>query len=114
MERKYRLKPKRKDRVFPRNGEGFDTRSSFHPAMEEAEIAYYALHYNRHTFCSWLRLLACHTTIAITAQYAHLCPDHKQSEVEKMLVAPSQKPISFSGATQTATDKNKHSEQAVR
>lgn len=77
MERKYRLKPKRKDRVFPRNGEGFDTRSWFHPAMEEAEIAYYALHYNRHTFCSWLRLLACHTTIAITAQYAHLCPDHK-------------------------------------
>jgi hypothetical protein len=58
----------------------------------------YVWHSNRHTFCSWLAIagvplktiqeLAGHKTIAITAQYAHLCPDHKQSEVEKISKAP--------------------------
>jgi integrase len=97
--RKERTSPKRKDRVFPRQGANFDTRSWFHPAMEEAQIEGYVWHCNRHTFCSWLAIagvplktiqeLAGHKTIAITAQYAHLCPDHKMAEVEKMLAAPA-------------------------
>jgi integrase len=101
--RKARIMPKRKDRVFPRQGETFDTRSWFHPAMETAEIEDYVWHCNRHTFCSWLAIagvplktiqeLAGHKTISITAQYAHLCPDHKQIEVEKILTAPQSKVI---------------------
>lgn len=115
--RKERTKAKRKDRVFPRQGETFDTRSWFHPAMEEAEIEDYVWHCNRHTFCSWLAIagvplktiqeLAGHKTISITAQYAHLCPDHKQTEVEKMLTAPPKNVVAFRGATHTATGDSK-------
>jgi site-specific recombinase XerD len=89
--------------VFPREGETFDTRSWFHPAMKEAQIDDYVWHCNRHTFCSWLAIagvplktiqeLAGHKTISITAQYAHLCPDHKQAEVEKILTAPAPRKV---------------------
>jgi integrase len=105
--RKQRVQPKRKDVVFPGNTSGgrVDTRTWFQPAMKEAEIDDYVWHSNRHTFCSWLAIagvplktiqeLAGHKTIAITAQYAHLCPDHKQSEVEKILIAPAAKVVSI-------------------
>jgi site-specific recombinase XerD len=79
----------------------------------------YVWHCNRHTFCSWLAIagvplktimeLAGHKTIAITAQYAHLCHDHKQTEVEKILTAPTPRNVvEFSGrATKTATGDSK-------
>lgn len=116
--RKERTKPKRKERVFPRQGANFDTRSWFHPAMETAEIEDYVWHCNRHTFCSWLAIagvplktiqeLAGHKTISITAQYAHLCPDHKQIEVEKILTAPAPRNVvSIQGATHTAIGGSK-------
>jgi integrase len=116
--RKARVTPKRKERVFPRQGANFDTRSWFHPAMETAEIEDYVWHCNRHTFCSWLAIagvplktiqeLAGHKTISITAQYAHLCPDHKQIEVEKILTAPAlRNVVSIGTATQTATGNSK-------
>jgi site-specific recombinase XerD len=112
------MKPKRKDVVFPRQGPTFDTRSWFHPAMKAADIEDYVWHCNRHTFCSWLAIagvplktiqeLAGHKTISITAQYAHLCPDHKQTEVEKILTAPAPRNVvSFRSATHTATGKSK-------
>lgn len=114
MARKARVMPKRKDVVFPGNTSGgrVDTRTWFNPALKVAEIEDYVWHCNRHTFCSWLAIagvplktiqeLAGHKTIAITAQYAHLCPDHKRSEVEKMLMAPQSNVISIQGATHTA------------
>lgn len=115
--RKARTKPKRKDPIFPRLGATLDTRSWFHPAMRTAEIEDYVWHCNRHTFCSWLAIagvplktiqeLAGHKTISITAQYAHLCPDHKQTEVEKMLTPPAGKVISIQGATHSAIGANK-------
>jgi integrase len=101
--RKDRLKPKRKDKVFPRLGKNMDTRSWFHPAMEAAEVEGYVWHCNRHTYCSWLAIagvplktiqeLAGHKTIAVTAQYAHLCPDHKMIEAEKILAKPAEKVV---------------------
>jgi integrase len=118
--RKERMKPKRKDVVFPGNTSGgrVDTRTWFNPAMKVAEIEDYVWHCNRHTFCSWLAIagvplktiqeLAGHKTIAITAQYAHLCPDHKQTEVEKILTAPpARNVVSFRSATHTATGDSK-------
>jgi site-specific recombinase XerC len=52
--------------------------------------------------------LAGHKTISITAQYAHLCPDHKQIEVEKILTAPAPRNVvSIQGATHTAIDSQK-------
>lgn len=120
--RKERTKPKRKDKVFPRLGANFDTRSWFHPAMETAEIEDYVWHCNRHTFCSWLAIagvplktiqeLAGHKTISITAQYAHLCPDHKQIEVEKILTAPpARNVVSIQTATHTAISDAKKIER---
>jgi integrase len=119
--RKERVKPKRKDVVFPGNTSGgrVDTRTWFNPALKEAEIEDYVWHCNRHTFCSWLAIagvplktimeLAGHKTIAITAQYAHLCPDHKATEVEKILTAPTPRNVvPFAGrATQTAIGDSK-------
>jgi hypothetical protein len=82
------------------------------PSLKEAGVTGYVWHCNRHTFCSWLAIagvplktiqeLAGHKTISITAQYAHLCPDHKQSEVEKMLTPPARNVVSIRSATHTA------------
>jgi integrase len=77
--RKERVKPKRKDIVFPGNTSGgkVDTRTWFKPAMKAAEIEGYVWHCNRHTFCSWLAiagvpLKTIMELAAITAQYAPL------------------------------------------
>jgi site-specific recombinase XerD len=87
------------NRCFPRDSKNFDTRHWFHPAMEEAGIAGYTWHGNRHTFCSWLAMagaslktiqeLAGHKTISMSERYSHLSPDHKQSEIERIASAPA-------------------------
>lgn len=61
----------------------------------EHGIEDYTWHNNRHTFCSWLAIaavpiktiqeLAGHRSIQTTLRYAHLSPDHRQSEVEKLV-----------------------------
>jgi integrase len=84
------------DPVFPREGSksSFDTRSWFHPSMEDAGITGYVWHCNRHTFCSWLAMAgasikeiqeaAGHKSITMSARYSHLSPEHKLSVVERI------------------------------
>jgi site-specific recombinase XerD len=62
--------------------------------MESAGITGYVWHSNRHTFCSWLAMagaiikeiqeLAGHKAITMSARYAHLSPDHKQSVIDRI------------------------------
>ena len=94
-------KPKQhaSDPVFPREGSksSFDTRSWFHPCMEDAGISGYVWHCNRHTFCSWLAMAgasikeiqeaAGHKSITMSARYSHLSPEHKLSVVERIASA---------------------------
>ena len=87
------------DPVFPRGGSksSFDTRSWFHPSMEDAGISGYVWHCNRHTFCSWLAMAgasikdiqeaAGHKSIMMSARYSHLSPEHKLSVVERIASA---------------------------
>jgi integrase len=92
---------KTSDPVFPREGSRgrFDTRSWFQPCLEEAKIASYVWHSNRHTFCSWLAMagasikeiqeLAGHKTITISARYSHLSPEHRLSVIDRIASVPS-------------------------
>jgi integrase len=83
-----------KDRVFPREGANFDTRSWLRPSLEEAKIEDAVHHTARHTFCSWLALkgasaheimaAAGHKTLSVSARYTHLNPKHTQSVVERI------------------------------
>ena len=87
---------KASDPVFPREGSQgrFDTRSWFQPCLEEAKIASYVWHSNRHTFCSWLAMagasikeiqeLAGHKTITMSARYSHLSPEHRLSVIDRI------------------------------
>jgi integrase len=89
------------DPVFPREGDKdrFDTRSWFVPCLEEAGIEEYVWHSNRHTFCSWLAMtgasikeiqeLAGHKTIAMSARYSHLSPDHRSSVIDRISGTPA-------------------------
>ncbi len=80
--------------------------------MEDVAIADYTWHNNRHTFCSWLAIagsslrtiqeLAGHRTVEMSARYAHLSPDHKRSEIERMSIRPKGKLTEFASATRTA------------
>ncbi len=111
-----RTKSPPRGQVFPRPRGGVSRIKSpfwFDRLMAEFEIEPYTWHHNRHTFCSWLAIagvplktiqeLAGHKTIAITAKYAHLCPDHTRSEIEKLVapLAPA-KVLDFPSATRTA------------
>jgi integrase len=87
---------KASDPVFPREGSQgrFDTRSWFQPCLEEAKIASYVWHSNRHTFCSWLAMagasikdiqeLAGPKTITMSARYSHLSPEHRLSVIDRI------------------------------
>jgi integrase len=102
--------------VFPRPRGG--TKSAqprwFDTILTEdgVKIEDYTWHNNRHTFCSWLAIagtplrtiqeLAGHKTLSITARYAHLSPDHKATEIEKMVNAGKPKLLEFPRATGTA------------
>ncbi len=78
----------------------------------EVGIEGYTWHNNRHTFCSWLAIggtplrsiqeLAGHKTISMSARYAHLSPDHKVGEIEKLVHAGKPKVVSIRTATRTA------------
>lgn len=82
------------DLVFDPTWSRNDTRGWFLPCLKEVGITDYVWHSNRHTFCSWLAMkgasikdiqeLAGHKTVAISARYAHLSPDHKRSVIERL------------------------------
>jgi site-specific recombinase XerD len=80
------------DRVFPNNYDDFSTRDWFNPCLKEAGISGYVWHCNRHTFCSWLagaslkeiQAAAGHKTIATSAKYAHLSPEHNKGVVDRL------------------------------
>ena len=65
-------------------------------AQEDVAISDYTWHNNRHTFCSWLAIAGCslrtiqdlagHKDIAMSARYAHLSPDHKRAEIERLVI----------------------------
>jgi site-specific recombinase XerD len=91
-----RPQQKASDAVFPREGSQgrFDTRSWLQPCLEEAQVAGYVWHANRHTFCSWLAMagasikeiqeLAGHKTITVSARYSHLSPEHRLSVIDRI------------------------------
>ena len=70
-------------------------------ALEDIAIENYTWHNNRHTFCSWLAMagtprktiqeLAGHRALSMTARYSHRSPDHKSSEIEKLVTAASRR-----------------------
>ncbi len=87
--------------------------------LKDVEIEDYTWHNNRHTFCSWLAIagvplrtiqeLAGHKTIAMTARYAHLSPDHKGIEIEKLVTVGKPKLVSIGSATGTANGQGRTS-----
>jgi integrase len=98
-----RVSPAPSDLVFPRQRNG---KRPTHPrwfpiAAAAAGVENYTWHNNRHTFISWLAIngtplktiqeLAGHKSISMTARYAHLSPDHRIAEMERMAspVAPT-------------------------
>jgi integrase len=106
---------KRAGSVFPRP-RGGATRLKprwFEAVLEEAGVAGYTWHCNRHTFCSWLAMagvqlrtikdLAGHKSLAMTMRYAHLSPEHTQSEVEKLVLPEGPRVVSIRSATRTAS-----------
>jgi integrase len=80
--------------VFTSEQADHSTKEWFVPALAKAKITGYTWHCNRHTFCSWLAMsgasikeiqeLAGHKTVAMSARYAHLSPDHKLSVLENL------------------------------
>ena len=96
------------DRVFENRVADLSTRTWFEPCLQEAGIANYVWHSNRHTFCSWLamrgatlkeiQVAAGHKTIATTAKYAHLSPEHNAGVVDR-IAGVSQTPRTQSGQT---------------
>jgi integrase len=88
---------KANDIVFPSAEKEFSTRAWFDPCMEEAGIADYVWHSNRHTFCSWLAMngastreimiAAGHKTFTMAARYSHLSPAHNQGVVDRISTA---------------------------
>ena len=90
---------KKTDLVFKSVRKDFVTDSWFHPCLEEAEIANYVWHSNRHVFCSWLAMkgastreimeLAGHKTYAMAARYSHLSPSHSLSVVDRIAKKPN-------------------------
>jgi integrase len=102
-------RPKPSEPVFPRRGATFDTRSWFHPVLEDAGIEGYVWHANRHTFCSWLAMagasikeiqeLAGHKSIVMSARYSHLSPEHRLSVVER---------ITGTASAETNSHQNSH------
>jgi integrase len=83
------------DRVFPLPGPFADHRWWFNPALKESKIDNYSWHGNRHTFCSWsamagisikeIQVLAGHKSIAMSARYSHLSPEHPMSATERLV-----------------------------
>jgi integrase len=83
--------------VFPSAEKEFSTRAWFESCMEEAGIADYVWHSNRHTFCSWLAMNGAstreimiasgHKTFTMAAKYSHLSPSHNQGVVDRISIA---------------------------
>jgi len=77
-----------------------DPREWFSAACEKAKIQGVTWHTLRHTFASRLVMagvdlktvqeLMGHKTIAMTARYAHLSPEHKLSALERLVPALKQ------------------------
>ncbi len=87
-------KPKPNDLVFTSSTEDYTQRAWFEPSLEEAGIADYTWHNNRHTFGSWLAMAGATIkeiqeaggwkTIQMAARYAHLSPSHTGSVVDRI------------------------------
>ena len=94
-----RPEQRKTDEVFPRQGKTFDTRSWFHPCLEEAGISDYTWHGNRHTFCTWLAEkgattldimnAAGHKSMAMAKRYMHPSQKHKRSVVDLISDGPT-------------------------
>ena len=71
------------------------SRGWFVTALEEAEIAHYTWHCNRHTFASRLVMagvdlqtaaeLLGHRTLQMVMRYSHLAPEHQASAVDRLV-----------------------------
>jgi integrase len=100
------------DPVFPsvRTGDALQgSRGWFSTALEEAKIADYTWHCNRHTFASRLVMagvdlrtvaeLLGHRTLQMVMRYSHLAPEHQASAVDRLV------PAGRRMVTKSATDK---------
>ncbi len=102
-------KVSRNDLVFPRRRGGTEAVAVrwFRQVLrdEKVGIEEYTWHNNRHTFCSWLAIggsslrtiqeLAGHKDIAMSARYAHLSPDHKRTEIERLVTGGRPNVLAF-------------------
>jgi site-specific recombinase XerD len=89
---------KSSDRVFPTDRKWLSNKDWFPSCLEKAGIRDAVWHTCRHTFCSWLAMkgaslkeiqeAAGHLTIATTAKYAHLSPEHNKGVVERLAGVP--------------------------
>ena len=71
------------------------SRGWFATAQEEAKVAGYSWHCNRHTFASRLVMagvdlrivaeLLGHRTLQMVMQYSHLAPEHQVSAVDRLV-----------------------------
>ena len=86
------------EQVFPsvRAGESLQgSRGWFSTALEEAKVADYTWHCNRHTFASRLVMagvdlrttaeLLGHRTLQMAMRYSHLAPEHQASAVDRLV-----------------------------
>ena len=84
--------------VFPsvRTGDALQgSRGWFSTALEEAKVADYTWHCNRHTFASRLVMagvdlrtvaeLLGHRTLQMVMRYSHLAPEHQASAVDRLV-----------------------------
>jgi integrase len=91
-------KPRATDPVFPSSRSGGSLQGSrgwFPTALEEAQIANYSWHSNRHTFASRLVMagvdlrtvaeLLGHRTLQMVMRYSHLAPEHQASAVDRLV-----------------------------
>ena len=93
-----RGKPRGTEPVFPsaRKGDALQgSRGWFSTALEEAKVAGYSWHCNRHTFASRLVMagvdlrtvaeLLGHRTLQMVMRYSHLAPEHQVSAVDRLV-----------------------------
>ena len=84
------------DLMFPKPNEGTANGQErwFEKCVEEAGLADYTWHCNRHTFCSWLAIAGCdmqdiqkmagHQSITMTQKYVHLSPKKTEIAIDKL------------------------------
>jgi len=116
-----RGKPRGTEPVFPsaRTGDALPgSRGGFSTALEEAKVAGYSWHCNRHTFASRLVMagvdlrtvaeLLGHRTLQMVMRYSHLAPEHQVSAVDRLVDVGNERDTkSDTGASGAESERRK-------